>query len=205
MTAEPTGTSAPTPAAFLVLHGWQNHRPPGHWQHWLAERLGARGHTVDYPQLPDADRPDLGSWLDALRTHRAALPAEGVTVVCHSLACALWLTAAARGTTGSPVDRVLLVSPPSPSFLAGEPEVAAFVPPPVTRARLDRAARSTRLVTGAEDPYCPEGAKALYGDPLGVPTDVLPGAGHISQGEGYGAWDAVLEWCVGGRAALVPR
>lgn len=21
--------------SFLILHGWQNHRPADHWQHWL--------------------------------------------------------------------------------------------------------------------------------------------------------------------------
>ena len=51
-----TDATAPTPtppAAYLILHGWQNHRPEGHWQRWLAGELEARGHVVRYPQLPD--------------------------------------------------------------------------------------------------------------------------------------------------------
>ena len=28
---------------YLVLHGWENHRPPDHWQFWLTERLRERG------------------------------------------------------------------------------------------------------------------------------------------------------------------
>lgn len=85
------------------------------------------------------------------------------------------------------MNRVPLVAPAlpvPPSFLTGAPEVAAFAPPPVTRAQLDRAAHSTRPATGAADSYCPEGATTLYGDPPGVPTNVLPGAGYISPDEG---------------------
>ena len=48
-----------TDRAFLILHGWQNHRPPAHWQFWLAERLRQRGELVLYPQLPAPDEPVL--------------------------------------------------------------------------------------------------------------------------------------------------
>ena len=51
---------------FLILHGWQNHRPPAHWQHWRADRLGGLGHRVTYPQLPEPDDPSLEVWLSEL-------------------------------------------------------------------------------------------------------------------------------------------
>lgn len=35
-----------TARSFLILHGWQNHRPEGHWQRGLADALAARGHHV---------------------------------------------------------------------------------------------------------------------------------------------------------------
>ena len=34
------------PTSVLILHGWQNHRPAGHWQHVLADELLPR-HGVD--------------------------------------------------------------------------------------------------------------------------------------------------------------
>ena len=37
---------------FLVLHGWQNRRPAGHWQWQLTEALRSAGEQVLYPQLP---------------------------------------------------------------------------------------------------------------------------------------------------------
>lgn len=78
---------------FLILHGFGNRRPRGHWQHWLADQLRRRGERVRYPQLPDPDRPDLTAWLDALGTEYAQLGDRERVVICHSLACALWYQA----------------------------------------------------------------------------------------------------------------
>src|SRR4051812_15005671 len=128
-----TDTPTSPPHSFLILHGWQNHRPDGHWQRALADELAARGHRVTYPQLPDPDDPDLDVWLAVLH---AFLDAEWDSrgrervVVCHSLAVLLWLHAAARG--GARADRVLLVAPPSAEVLASLAEVAEFAGPEVT-------------------------------------------------------------------------
>ncbi|MEV5382156.1 alpha/beta hydrolase [Streptomyces sp. NPDC052721] len=192
-----------TTRAYLILHGWQNHRPPEHWQHWLAGRLTALGHRVGYPQLPDADDPDLDVWLGELARHLEELngPEERV-VVAHSLSAVLWLHAAAQGMEQQRyADRVLLVSPPSGSVLARHPEVAAFAPP----APDFTLPGPTRLVAGDDDPYCPEGAGTLFAEPLGIPADVLPGAAHLDLDAGYGPWPAVLDWCVDGTAPLTPR
>ncbi|MFI6334661.1 RBBP9/YdeN family alpha/beta hydrolase [Streptomyces sp. NPDC050535] len=191
-----------TSRSFLILHGWQNHQPHDHWQHWLANRLTGLGHVVVYPQLPDPDDPDLEVWLTELSRHLAALPGGGERVViAHSASVLLWLHAVARGVPGLDVDRVLLVGPPSASVLLGYPEVAEFAPPafPLTLPG------PTRLVAGDDDPYCPEGALAAYGDPLGIPTEIIPGAAHLDLDAGYGSWPAVLDWCVDDSAKLTGR
>ncbi|WP_406279001.1 alpha/beta hydrolase [Streptomyces sp. NBC_00191] len=181
---------------FLILPGWQNHRPAGHWQHWLAGQLTTLGHAVDYPQLPDPDDPDLEQWLAELRTRLSVLRGQQRTVICHSLTCLLWLHAVARNAAPVPVDRVLLIAPPSASMLEQYAEVAEFTPPPVTAVQLSAAAKYTRLVAGDNDPYCPEGAVVAYGEPLGLPADILPGAAHLDLEAGYGSWPSLLDWCL---------
>jgi predicted alpha/beta hydrolase family esterase len=190
-------TETPVGGGFLLLHGWQNTRPAGHWQHWLADRLKGLGNEVDYPQLPDPDNPDLERWLAELRTRLGVLGGQERTVICHSLACLLWLHAVAGTSLPVPVDRVLLIAPPSASVLAQHAEIAAFTPPLVASAQLAAAARYTRIVASDNDPYCPEGAVAVYGEPLGLPADVLPGAAHLDPDAGYGSWLSLLDWCVG--------
>ena len=183
-----------TPPTFLVLHGFQNHRPPGHWQHWLTGELRASGHDVSYPALPDPDRPDLAAWLAAVSDQVARMPVGNRVVIGHSLAAVTWLQAAARGTARA--DRVLLVAPPSSPVLAGIPEIAAFASPGVTVEQLAASsAAPVRLVASDNDPYNAEGAALTYGAPLGIDTDVIPGAAHLDLEAGYGRWPSVLAWC----------
>ncbi|MEV6299616.1 alpha/beta hydrolase [Actinoplanes sp. NPDC051861] len=183
--------------SFLILHGWQNRRPPAHWQHWLAGELRSGGHVVDYPQLPDPDFPVLEDWLAELRTRVAALPGPHRTVICHSLGCLLWLNAAARAEVPLQVDRVLLVAPPSTDVTLSHPEIAGFaVPRSLTPTLLKAAAAHTTLVGSDNDPYAPGGPALAYGDWLTIPTTVLTGAAHLNIDAGYGPWPSVLDWCL---------
>jgi uncharacterized protein len=175
---------------YLILHGYQG-SGPGHWQTWLAGRLRSGDAAVHYPDLPDADHPQLGAWRDALAAELAAI-GEPPIVICHSLACILWLHHVAEG--GHAAERVLLVAPPS---LAGVPEeLAGFFPVP----RVESLG-TARLVCSDNDPYCPEGAATLYAGP----ADLLPGQGHINPDAGYGAWPAVEAWARDGAVPLTER
>jgi len=180
--------------AFLILHGWENHRPEGHWQRHLHDELVARGELVRYPQLPDADAPRLDEWLAALRTEIAALEGAGpLTVICHSLACALWLRAA-QLDPALEADRLLLVAPPAASVI--EPTVVGdFAVRPTDAWRT--GAREAVLVASDLDPFCPAGAGVEYGA-LGLPLQLVPGGGHLALNDGFGAWPGVLAWALDG-------
>jgi predicted alpha/beta hydrolase family esterase len=175
--------------SYLILHGYQG-SGPGHWQTWLAARLRSGDAAVHYPDLPDADHPQLRAWLDALEGELDAI-GDPPVVVCHSLSCVLWLHHVAAG--GKPAQRVLLVAPPS---RAGVPDdLASFFPVP--SVELSHA----RVVCADDDPFCPEGAVSLYAGPV----DVLPGQGHINPDAGYGPWPAVEAWAREGAVPLTAR
>jgi predicted alpha/beta hydrolase family esterase len=133
--------------------------------------------------------PSLHAWRAALHGELDALPEGETTVVCHSLSCLLWLHHVADG--GAQAARVLLVAPPSEG--AGLEQIAAFFPAP-----LPRLTTGARLVCSDDDPYCPEGAATLYGEPLAVPVDLIAGGGHLNPEAGYGPWPAVEAWCLDG-------
>jgi predicted alpha/beta hydrolase family esterase len=181
---------------YLILHGYQG-SGPGHWQSWLAARLRSGDAKVQFPDLPDPDLPQLHAWLEALQGEMDAFPHAPV-VLCHSLACILWLHHAGGG--GKPASRVLFAAPPSQS---GVPDVlASFFPVPLDRDALAASApEGVRIVCSDDDPYCPEGAVDLYARPLGVPADVLSGRGHLNPEAGLGPWPAVEEWA---REGAVP-
>lgn len=186
-------------SSFLILHGLANHRPPAHWQFWLAARLVAEGHFVLYPGLPDPDAPSLVAWQDDLYRHLGMMGGGDHTVICHSLACLLWFHSAVSITEELRPDRLLLVSPPDSDQV---PDSGADF-----RLRdLDsEAVRSSvgvelRIVASDADPYNVRGAQASYGDRLAVDVEVVSGAGHITPDDGYGPWPEVESWCRSGRA-----
>lgn len=189
------------PARFLILHGWQNRRPQQHWQWQTVEALRQGGSHVLYPQLPDPDQPSLETWSDVVRAELAQLGTGERVVIAHSLAVSLWLNLAQQLLSEEHVDRVLLVSPPSPTVLRGYPEVAAFAEVPLDARAVNAVATSTRLVHSDNDPFCPEGAQLAFGS-LGLDADIIPGGQHLTPDAGYGAWPAMLAWCRDSRARL---
>ncbi|MGY1753997.1 RBBP9/YdeN family alpha/beta hydrolase [Blastococcus sp. SYSU D01042] len=190
---------------YLIVHGWENRRPEGHWQRWLAGRLADDGHEVRYPQFPEPDTPVLADWLARLRSELAALGGDERVLVCHSLAVLLWWQASpALGALQA--DRVLLVAPPSAEVLRGHPEVAAFAPPGIETASLPEDLRArVRLVASDDDPYFPGGAAGLYAGRFGLDADVVPGGRHLDLPAGYGSWPSVLAWCTDPSVRITAR
>jgi predicted alpha/beta hydrolase family esterase len=181
--------------SFLILHGLEG-SGPDHWQTWLAERLQARGERVSYPDLPEPFDPHPDAWRDAVEAELGGL--DEPVVLCHSLACLLWLRLATDGK-GRRAERVLLVAPPAFPELA---PVARFEPDGVVAADVGRAAGETLLVCSDNDPYCPPGAVATYAEPLDIRAHVIGGAGHINPETGYGEWPAVEQWTLGDRSVF---
>jgi len=102
----------------VILHGWEGSGPE-HWQSWLANELRAAQREVRYPDLPDADHPDLQAWLKALHSALAGLRDDGFDVVAHSLSAVLWLHHCANPGDSPRPARVALVAPPSPQTANG--------------------------------------------------------------------------------------
>ena len=179
-------------ATFLILHGLEG-SGPDHWQSWLAGRLRARGERVSYPHLPDPFDPHPADWDRALDEELSLL--EPPVVLCHSLACLLWLRRAARPVEEPLASRVLLVAPPHREDLA---PVARFLDHGARARDVTRAAQETLIVCSDDDPYCPPGAVATYAEPLGIPAHVIPGAGHMNTDAGYSEWPEAEEWALRG-------
>ena len=192
----------------LILHGWTNRRPAGHWQRRLAGALRDDGHLVQYPQLPDPDHPSLAAWVASVTAELDLLHESGhgeTIVVAHSLGCVAWLQSATQGRLSPPVDRALLVAPAAPEVLGDIAEFILDLHSPEVREAAHSAARSTTLVGSDADPWLPRGVQATYGDPLGLTATVLPGAQHLALGDGWGPWQGVIDWVADPAADLSRR
>jgi predicted alpha/beta hydrolase family esterase len=170
----------------------------------LADRLVASGYTVDYPQLPEPDRPSLKDWLGVVEEHLRQTATEELTVICHSLGCMAWMHLSDQGSPYLPVRRLLFVAPPGRAFLARTPELSRFLPPSSGHTAVAKSVTTPpRLACADDDPYClPERADQVYRGVFDV--DLVPDAGHFDIPAGYGAWPKVLEWCENPDTRLVP-
>jgi uncharacterized protein len=130
----------------------------------------------------------------ALEPELAAMEGERI-VLCHSLACLLWLLNARDGARVGAAERVLLVAPPCTDRVDA---VVRFRPDGVTAEQVSAAAATTRMLCSDHDDYCPAGAAATFGEPLQLDYSVVPGGGHLNPDAGYGPWPTVETWALGG-------
>ena len=156
----------------------------------MAARLRRRGERVSFPDLPNPYDPQPDEWLAALRPELAALDGERV-VLCHSLACLLWLLNARAGATDV-ADRVLLVAPPCTDEVEA---VVRFRPDGVTAADVERAAGETLMFWGDDDPYCERTAAVAFAG-LFAHTRRFEGGAHLNTDAGYGPWPEVERWAL---------
>jgi serine hydrolase len=176
---------------FLFLHGLDG-SGPGHWQHWLADRLRTAGERVLFPELPQNDDPDPAVWEDELERELASLNGGERVVIAHSLGCLLWLRTASR-STATRADRVLLAAPPATETVDAVVRFARF---DASADSVRRACPDTRIVCSDDDPYNPRGAVATHAEPLGLPVEVIPGGGHLNVEAGFGPWPDVERWAL---------
>jgi predicted alpha/beta hydrolase family esterase len=181
----------------LIIHGWGNERPEGHWHRLLATALRREGHVVAYPQLPDTELPTLAKWLAVLKVELDLLNEAGdgeLIVFGHSLGCLTWLRIAQSNILKEQASRVMLVAPADPELCGEVPDFQMNLSAPEVKAAAHNAAKSTLLVGSDSDHWLPNGIEATYAEPLGLPFLLIQGAGHFAVEEGWTPWQGVINW-----------
>ncbi len=195
-------------AKVLIIHGWTNRRPVGHWQRSLAAALRDQGHLVSYPQLPNPDQPILDEWLEVLTAELdqfdevASRASEPLIVLAHSLGCVAWMQLADRGLLKQPADRVLLVAPPEPAPISPVPTFVMDLSDGRAERLVKGSAREVTLVGSDADVWQPSGIQAGVGDMIGLEAVVVPGAKHFSTLDGFTEWQGVIDWVLDPNADL---
>jgi predicted alpha/beta hydrolase family esterase len=192
-------------AKVLIIHGWTNRRPVGHWQRSLAATLRDQGHLVSYPQLPNPDQPILDEVLTAELDQFdevASRASEPLIVLAHSLGCVAWMQLADRGLLKQPADRVLLVAPPEPAPISPVPTFVMDLSDGRAERVVKGSAREVTLVGSDADVWQPSGIQAGVGDMIGLEAVVVPGAKHFSTLDGFTQWQGVIDWVLDPNADL---
>ena len=181
----------------LIIHGWGNERPVGHWHRLLAKDLRRQGHIVAYPQLPDTELPSLNKWLSVLKVELDMLHEAGdgeLIVFGHSLGCLTWLHIAQSSILQEQASRVMLVAPADPELCGEVPDFQLDLANPSVESAANKAAKETLLVGSDLDPWLPRGLEETFAKPLDLPFKLVMGAGHFAVEEGWTPWTGVINW-----------
>ena len=196
---------------ILLLHGWRNRRPEGHWMRLTARELRSRGHQVWYPQFPNPETPDQNEWQELLKQESDMMDeAEGTEKICiaHSLGTINWLFGALNDIYSEPFDRVLLVAPPDPDMTAQAEGIRGDqldLSNPRLAPQAKKWTNDLQLLASDNDKWLPKGVE-LYGKALETQPLIFPSAGHFSLDDNWGSWKGIIEWgCNGDRLALLRR
>ena len=192
----------------LIIHGWGNERPVGHWHRLLATQLRKQGHVVAYPQLPDTELPSLDKWLAVLKVELDMLHEAGdgeLIVFAHSLGCLTWLHIAQSQILQEQASRVLLVAAADPDLCGEVPSFQLDLTSPVVKNSAHDASRSTLFVGSDSDPWQPRGVEQTFATPLDLPFIVIDGAGHFAIEEGWTPWTGIINWVDDASADLAVR
>ena len=181
----------------LIIHGWGNERPDGHWHRLLATALRKEGHVVAYPQLPDTELPSLAKWLAVLKVELDMLKEAGdgeLIVFGHSLGCLTWLHIAQGEILKEQASRDMLVAPADPELLGEVQDFQLDLSNPAVKAASHKAAKETLLVGSESDSWLPRGIESTFATPLDLPFVLIQGAGHFAVEEGWTPWQGVINW-----------
>ena len=186
----------------LLLHGWTNRRPEGHWIRRTAAELRHRGNQVWYPQFPEPDTPNQHEWQELLRQESNMmdeLPGPKIAIA-HSLGTTNWLFGALNDIYQKPFDRVLLVAPPDPEAVKqinGITTNPLELDTPNLAEQAKKWARELTVIAGDDDHWLPRGV-GIYAEPLQTAPIVFPKAGHFSLDQGWGPWPGLIDWIESG-------
>lgn len=182
----------------LLLHGWTNRRPNGHWMRETAAAVRNAGHQVWYPQFPSPDTPNPSEWQDLLRQESNMMDevdGDEKIAIAHSLGTINWLFGALTDLYTQPFDRVLLVAIPDPVMtseaegIEGEPFNFDL---PLLPEKIQRWSRSVSAVGSDNDRWQPNGTNFYQN--LEIETHIIPAAGHFSLDDGWGRWRGLESW-----------
>ncbi|MFE6621701.1 RBBP9/YdeN family alpha/beta hydrolase [Streptomyces sp. NPDC057740] len=183
-------TPGTTQRRASIIHGY-GATPEDHWFGWLAGQLRADGVPATIPALPSPQAPDPARWADAVRADLGT-PDEHSIVVAHSLGC-LTVLRHLRSLPGPWRLGTLVLVSGFVDQLPALPDLNAYIGDgcDVTglRSHIDRLT----IIRSDADPYVPPGHTDRLADLLGIPAQVIPGAGHFLASDGVTSLREVRE------------
>ncbi|KUO02520.1 RBBP9/YdeN family alpha/beta hydrolase [Streptomyces caeruleatus] len=183
-------TPGTTQRRASIIHGY-GATPEDHWFGWLAEQLRADGVPTTIPALPSPQAPDPAQWAAAVRADLGT-PDKHSIVVAHSLGCLTVLRHLRSLPSPWRLGTLVLVS----GFvdrLPALPDLNAYIGHGCDVTGLGNRIDRLTIIRSDADPYVPPAHTDRLAGLLGIPAQVIPGAGHFLASDGVTSLREVRE------------
>ena len=178
---------------IIIVHGWGG-SPTADWIGWATETFQAKDYEVIDPEMPDTDNPVIKKWVEHLKSVVGTVD-ENTYFIGHSIGCQtiIRFLETADAKVGGAI------------FVAGwfnltnqdeEEKVIAkpWIETPIDYAKVKVNLTSSVAILSDNDPYVPyEETKRNFEIRLGSEVVTIPGAGHITSGDGFGPFPQLVE------------
>lgn len=155
----------------VIVHGWADDPTQG-WINWLVGELEQQGMTAMAPAFPEPDKPDIGRWLEYLRTQTGELHGETV-LVGHSLGCYLVTLLLSERRLPQPLAGVVLVA-------GGLPEHRPNLMKQLDFELIKQNTKHRVCIYSDDDRVVPQEASQKFAKALSAEEIVDPGKRHFS-------------------------
>lgn len=161
----------------VIVHGLSG-EPQYAWYPWVASRLEANGITVDTPEMPNPDEPQLKDWLAHLN-EVIGVPDEHVVLIGHSLGCVAVMRYLEALSAEAKVGKVILVAGFTDQI--GFREFDNFFKKPLNFEKIKtKSAKGFVAIQSNDDPFVTEQYGIRLKEELGADLVVKHAAGHMS-------------------------
>lgn len=162
----------------ILLHGTGGNATDYFWFADTRKQLEASGHTVWWPQLPNAAKPNLQDALEFLSKNMPALDSQSV-IIGHSSACPLILSLLERLDT--PIAKAILVG----GFyqdIGDNGYSPLMLQQSYDWQRIKSSTKEIYLLNSDNDPWgCDDKQARRVARQLEVPLRVMFGQGHMGS------------------------
>lgn len=179
----------------IIVHGWDGYPEEG-WFPWLKKQLENAHFDVYVPQMPDADAPDIGTWVNHL-SDVVGVPDEKTFFVGHSIGCQAILRYLETLPLTAKVGGMVLIAGFFMLTNMEDDEVRAIARPWLTQPMDDKKILShtdrITMIFSDNDRYVPLENAKLFEERLHPKIVIQKGKGHFSGSSGMTELLVVLD------------
>ncbi|OIO80477.1 hypothetical protein AUJ84_03375 [Candidatus Pacearchaeota archaeon CG1_02_32_132] len=176
----------------ILIHRWSGN-PDSDWYPWLKEKLESKGFSVEIPEMPDTDNPQIKSWVGNLK--KICPNPENVYLIGHSVGCQTILRYLEK-IDGKP-KKVIFVAPwINLTNLETKEEQKIAEPWLKTSIDFDKIKGRTEFtcILSDDDPYVPLLHKNIFKKKLGAKVIILHDKGHFTEEDNVTELPEILEF-----------